>query len=145
MKVIATALALTLALLLTGCVNRDRQDETVQNNTAATEDRVDNGYNTDVPDPANDAYYEAGNNGAVEDETVTGNTVTDNNVMNNDRVNNGNDSAMDNVTDAADDVVDTTGDVARRVVDGAEDVADNVIDGVDRAADNVEDSMGRNR
>ena len=151
MKLIATALALTLALLLTGCVNRDRREETVQDNTVVTqdgvtEDRVDNGYTTDVTDPADNAHYEAGANGGVEQETVTGNTVTDNDrVNNNDRVNDDNDSVMDNVTDAADDVVDTTGDVARRVVDGAEDVADDVIDGVDRAADNVEDSVTRNR
>lgn len=141
MKLIATVLALTFALLLTGCVNRDRQNDTVGNNapndTVITDGTGPNDHTEEVPDPATDAAYDADGSGRVEPEIG----MTDH-----DRVANGRtegDTVMDNVTDAADDAADTVGDVARRVVDGAEDVADDMIDGVDRAADNMTGKTNR--
>lgn len=162
MKGFVTALALMLALLLTGCGNRNgsgqpADNNTANNNTQMTEDETDRTPAQDqmengtaggsvVAEP--NTGYEADQDGVVEDRDEAAGDRTDRGDLSDDMKDAVNDTA-DAAKDVTDGVANGARDVVDGVVDGARNVTDDVIDGVDDMADGarngVEDATRESR
>lgn len=166
MKGLVTALALTMALLLTGCGSRNPANNyptgqanppaSTQNGNQTAGDRTDNAVNNngtaagtagdrDVVNP--DGHYEAEPDGAVTErpgEGLEGSISQDaHNAVNDtadaaEDVTNGVANGARNVTDG---VINGARDVVDGVVDGARNVTDDVINGVDNAANGARNGV----
>lgn len=167
MKGLVTALALTMALLLTGCGSRNPANNyptgqanppaSTQNGNQTAGDRTDNAVNNngtaagtagdrDVVNP--DGHYEAEPDGAVterpgeeyRDGSISegAHDVVDGTADAAEDVTNGVANGARNVTDG---VINGARDVVDGVVDGARNVTDDVINGVDNAANGARNGV----
>lgn len=113
MKGIVTALALAMALLLTGCGNRNQAPNRPSDNRTDTPVTSQDGNQTVGEGNTADGNYDAEPDGAVTDRT------------DGDR----NGSLSQDAQDVVDDTADAARDVTDGVLNGARDAVDGVVDG----------------
>lgn len=157
MKGFITALALVMALLLTGCGGRGsvNSNGTANNTNAGTQvgdstpgtgadynNTAGDGTTGDNDLTDSDGHYEADRDGVVDDDS---DNRTDRDGDLSDDLKDAVDDTADAAQDVTDGVVDGARDVTNGVVEGAQDVADGIIDGADNAGDAVADGTNTAR
>lgn len=150
MKGFVTVLALLMALLLTGCGNRETEAQMNQQNTdSQTSQSMPQEENDLVESPAEmneNAQYEADAQGEVDGkQEIDPNSISEGADQPEGSMAGDMQNAVDDAADAAKDVTDGVAngarDVVDGVVDGARDVTNDVIDGVDDMTQDARNGM----